>query len=169
MMAAPVAPTSTAATAPDPSAELGLATRAGPIVLGTDLRPEAAAPENRALDLAVSAGRPVVVVHAIDAARLRLPGGRFLQRIDQVRATRQSAAERLLERARARRIDARLLIWEGDPASCIVDAARAEGAALIVIGSHGRGRLGRAIAGSVSADVLAAADCPVHVVPVGRG
>jgi nucleotide-binding universal stress UspA family protein len=127
----------------------------GPILLGTDFGPVSAAAERAAIGQAV---------HAIDTRRLRLPGGRFLMRVDQAREARQRDAAALVERARALGVEATVLIWDGDPASCIIDAAQAEGAAQIVLGSHGRGRIGRAIAGSVSAAVRAQAGCPVAVV-----
>jgi nucleotide-binding universal stress UspA family protein len=136
----------------------------GPVVLGTDFGPVSARAEGVAIELARESGLPLVIVNAIDPGRLRLPGGRFLQRVDQVRAVRQRLADALLERARSRGVEALVLIWDGQPAVCITDAAAAESASTIVIGSHGRGRLGRAIAGSVSEAVRAAAPCPVHVV-----
>jgi nucleotide-binding universal stress UspA family protein len=139
----------------------------GPIVLGTDLEDVSIAPEEAAIALAAAEGRDLVIVHAIDLGRLRLPGGRFVRRIDQVRAARESELAAVVGRARAAGVDARALVWVGSAAECIVDAARAEGAARIMVGSHRRGRLGRLIAGSVAGDVLAAAPCRVDVVVPG--
>ena len=136
----------------------------GPILLGTDFGPVSAAAERAAIGQAGRDGVPLLAVHALDSGRLRLPGGRFLMRVDQARAARERDAAALVERARAYGVEARVLIWDGDPASCIVDAAQAEGATQIVLGSHGRGRIGRAIAGSVSAAVLERAACPVSVI-----
>lgn len=136
----------------------------GPILLATDFGPVSAAAERAAIGQAGRAGVPLLVVHAIDPGRLRLPGGRFRMRFDEARAVRERDAATLVERARALGVDARVLIWDGDPASCIVEAARGEGAARIVIGSHGRGRLGRTFAGSVSNRVARLAACPVEVV-----
>jgi nucleotide-binding universal stress UspA family protein len=136
----------------------------GPIVLGTDFGPVSAAAERTAIGRAGRAGVPLLAVHAIDAGRLRLPGGHFLMRVDQARAARERDAAAFVERARALGVDARVLIWDGDPATCIVEAAQAEGATQIVLGTHGRGRIGRAIAGSVSAEVQERAGCPVAVV-----
>jgi nucleotide-binding universal stress UspA family protein len=107
---------------------------------------------------------PLVIVHAIDPGRLRGPAGIFRQRIDQVRSSREAAARALVERVRSAGVEPQLLIWDGDPATCVLEAARAEGASRIVVGSHGRGRIGRAIAGSVSTELVERAACPVEVV-----
>jgi nucleotide-binding universal stress UspA family protein len=56
-----------------------------------------------------------------------------------------------------------LTTWALDPAEAIVDAARAQGCDLIVMGSHGRRGLSRLIAGSVTQAVLAYAPVPVMV------
>jgi nucleotide-binding universal stress UspA family protein len=136
----------------------------GPVVLGTEFGGVSAAAERFAIETARRDGVPLLIVHGIDPGRLRLPGGRFFQRVDQARAARQSDAMALMERVRQAGVEPQLLIWDGDPATCILDAARSEGASRIVIGSHGRGRIGRAIAGSVSATVASQADCPVDIV-----
>ncbi|MFJ8438791.1 universal stress protein [Kitasatospora griseola] len=54
----------------------------------------------------------------------------------------------------------------GAPAHALLAAA--EHAELVVVGAHGRGPLGRLVAGSVSSEVLHRAPCPVVVVPVVR-
>jgi nucleotide-binding universal stress UspA family protein len=62
-------------------------------------------------------------------------------------------------------------IVQGRTANSIVDAARAAGADLIVLGSHGRGALGSAVLGSVAAEVVEYATTPVLVVraaPISR-
>jgi len=52
----------------------------------------------------------------------------------------------------------------GEPRGVILDAARAWGADLIVLGSHGRRGLDRLLLGSVSESVAIHADCSVEVV-----
>lgn len=136
----------------------------GPIVLGTEFGVVSTAAERVAIRVASAAGVPLVVVHAIDPGRLRLPGGRFLLRVDQARSAREADGQAIIERVRAAGVRAHLLIWDGDPATCVLEAALAEGASRIVVGSHGRGRLGRAIVGSVSAAIAADAPCPVDIV-----
>jgi nucleotide-binding universal stress UspA family protein len=161
-MAGPVGSSSEARGA-DP-----LRASSGPVVLGTDFGAVSTAAERAAIRIAASHGVDLLVVHAIDPGRLRLSGGRWRERLDQARAARERDAAALVERARADGVRARVLIWNGDPATCVVDAAVAEGASRIVVGSHARGRIGRAIAGSVSAEVRGRATCPVEVVRAER-
>jgi len=52
----------------------------------------------------------------------------------------------------------------GDAREVLVDAAKAEGADLIVVGSHGRTGLAKLVLGSVAAHVVAHAPCNVLVV-----
>lgn len=60
-----------------------------------------------------------------------------------------------------RRVERRLVA--GRPATCIVDEAAAWEADLIVVGSRGLGRLSTMLLGSVSAEVVDHAPCPVLV------
>jgi nucleotide-binding universal stress UspA family protein len=55
----------------------------------------------------------------------------------------------------------------GSPADRIVAIADEENAALLVIGSRGRGDMRSALLGSVSHSVLSKATCPVVIVPAG--
>lgn len=65
--------------------------------------------------------------------------------------------------------DAERLVLQGDPAARLVEAAGSTGAALLVVGSRGRGAWRAAVLGSVSSEVARAAPCPVVVVPRGAG
>lgn len=134
------------------------------VLLATDLGPASAHAADRALDLAARLSAPLLIVSVIDPLRLRLPGGRFATRVDQVRASREAAAQELVARGRERGVPATFLIWEGEPGESIVAAAEAERAELIVVGSHGRGGVGRLLMGSVSEYVVRHAACPVLVV-----
>lgn len=70
-------------------------------------------------------------------------------------------------RVRDLRVETR--IAEGDPAVCILEAAREVGADMIVMGTHGRTGLGRLLMGSVAEEVLRKAPCPVMTVKSGDG
>ncbi|MEW5726845.1 MAG: universal stress protein [Pseudomonadota bacterium] len=56
------------------------------------------------------------------------------------------------------------VVERGEPHHVIIDTARAKGADLIVMGSHGRTGLGRLLLGSNSERVIGQATCPVLVV-----
>jgi nucleotide-binding universal stress UspA family protein len=141
--------------------------KVGKLLLATDLSPASSAATEQAFELAAQLGAPLLVVSVIDPGQLRLPGGRFGQRVDQVRAQRELVAQDLVERGRRIGVMVTFLIWEGDPGESIVEAARAERADLIVVGSHGRSGVGRALIGSVSDHVVRHAPCPVLVVRQG--
>jgi nucleotide-binding universal stress UspA family protein len=55
----------------------------------------------------------------------------------------------------------------GPPAARVLEVCEAEGAAFVVLGSRGRGRVKAAVLGSVSHEVAARSPCPVVVVPAG--
>jgi nucleotide-binding universal stress UspA family protein len=55
-------------------------------------------------------------------------------------------------------------LLEGSPVAEIVRVARERGADYVVIGTHGRGRFGQLIVGSVAAGVARSAPCPVVTV-----
>ncbi|HET7726723.1 MAG TPA: universal stress protein [Candidatus Limnocylindrales bacterium] len=134
------------------------------VLLATDLTAASIAATDEAFALAARLGATLLVVSVIDPGSLRLPGGRWAERVDQVRARREAAAEQLVERGRAMGVPVQCLVWVGEPGESIVEAADAEGADLILVGSHGRSGVGRVLLGSVSDFVVRHANCPVLVV-----
>ena len=77
-----------------------------------------------------------------------------------LRAELESIAESL-----PRELRAQVVIADGEPAATLID--RTGTLSLLVMGSHGRGPIRRALLGSVSASVLRDPPCPVLVVPHG--
>jgi nucleotide-binding universal stress UspA family protein len=134
------------------------------VLLAVD--PTAASP--RATAAAIAAARDgradLVVLSVVEPRHLRLPGG-WSRRVDQERDRLASGAQTIVRRARDVGVGATYLIWEGDPAEAILDAAGSEGADLIVLGSRGRTDLRRLLLGSVSSEVARRATCRVEVVP----
>jgi nucleotide-binding universal stress UspA family protein len=135
------------------------------LMLATDLSSVSEHAAERAIALAVEQHAELIVLSVVDPKGLRLPGGRFLRRIDQERTQVESRAQALVLRARAAGAKATFLVWEGDPAETILSASESEAADVIVLGSHERGRLGRLMLGSVSGRVSDEAHCEVLVVP----
>ena len=89
--------------------------------------------------------------------------------VEQLEAQRRQAAMFLTEAAEridgvAKGVEVTTKILEGSPKDVIVDEAREWGADLIVVGSHGYGRLRRMVLGSVAGAVVANAPCSVQVV-----
>ncbi len=134
------------------------------VLLATDLSAASARATEEALELAARLGASLLAVSVIDPRQLRLPGGPFGVRIDQVRAEREQQAQLLVARGRSVGVAVNFLIWEGEPGESIVEAAEAENVDLIVVGSHGRGSVGRFLIGSVSDHVVRHASVPVLVV-----
>ena len=56
--------------------------------------------QSEAFDLAGRLGARLLVVSVIDPGSLKLPGGRFRARVDQVRERREQLAQALVERGR---------------------------------------------------------------------
>jgi nucleotide-binding universal stress UspA family protein len=159
------------ASSPRPSANGAMAGDNGAsagirrVLLATDLSSASERAADEAIRLAVASGAQLVVLSVIDPRRLRLPGGKFLRRVDQERARIETGVQMLVSRARAAGARATFLVWEGDPAESILAASESENADAIVLGSHGRGILGRFVLGSTSARVSDEARCRVVVVP----
>lgn len=168
MMVAESRPAPSPTAAPGPLPDVRPADRDGRIrriLLATDLGSASDLATDWAFDLAGSHGAALLVLSIIDEADLASAGSAGgPPRWDQIRDDRQVSAQRLVNLGRATGIDVQFLVWTGDPAESILAAAASESADLVVVGSHGRGRLGRLLLGSVSEAVTRRAPCPVLVV-----
>jgi len=135
------------------------------ILVAVDASPVAARASDVATDLARSLGAEVALLHAIDPSLGVAPqGGASAAELIALAA---EEGKRLLARFSQR---AALqpppleFVPVGKPAGEIVKAAKEWPADLIVIGSHGRGGVGRVVLGSVAEAVMRHAPCPVLVV-----
>ena len=134
------------------------------ILLATDLSEASEAATRQAIDMARDLGANLLIVSVIDPAMRGAPGGR-VERMDQRRAAREISGPAARASAAGKAgVPVSFLVWEGEPGPAIVDAAQSEGADLIVVGSHGRGRVGRFLIGSVSDHVIRHAAAPVLIV-----
>ena len=115
------------------------------------------------MDLARDLHASLLIVSVIESGSGQRAGPR-VQRMDQLRASRELAAQAVVVRGREAGVLATFLVWEGEPGPAIVEAAVAEQVDMIVVGSHGRGAVGRLLLGSVSDHVIRNATAPVLVV-----
>jgi nucleotide-binding universal stress UspA family protein len=147
------------------------ATDDGRVVVGVDDSEQAAAALRWALSEGVLRRATVEVVHAWQPPVSALPFGATL-----VIPVEDSAIDEAARAAVDEMVDAALAemdeqppevlrtILPGGPATTLVDVA--EGAAMLVVGSHGRSGLSRLVLGSVAMACVNHATCPVVVIRV---
>ena len=139
------------------------------VLLATDLSPASERAADEAIRLAVESAAQLVVLSVIDPRHLRHPGGLIVRRVDQERARIEAGVQQLVARAQGAGASATFLVWEGDAAEVILAAAEAEDVDAIVLGSHGRGSLGRFVLGSTSTRVSRQATRRVVIVEGRNG
>lgn len=139
------------------------------IVVGVDGSPESEAAVDWAAAEAVLHKVGLTLVHVLPGTtvhtlyemsvaddlkeRAAQRGREFLSRATMIAAQVATGAES---------IPIREQVCEGNPVSAMVDLSR--DAQMLVVGSRGLGRIGRALLGSVSSGVLDHAECPVAVI-----
>ena len=133
------------------------------ILLATDLSTASEGASEQALQLSQDLRADLLVVSVIDSESI-LPVGPSSARMDQRRAAREAVAQAIVVNGRRAGVKVNFLVWEGEPGPAIVEAAIAEDADLVVVGTHGRSRVGRMVLGSVSDHVVRHAPCPILIV-----
>lgn len=119
-----------------------------------------------ALDLAEKLGAGVTVVHAYEYPVLSYPEGPVItgDLLRQIQEAARTALRGVVSRARRPAVPIEATLREGPVWSEILGAAKDANADLIVIGTHGRRGLSRALLGSVAEKVVRTAPCPVLTV-----
>lgn len=143
----------------------GRVSEGGSVVVGIEDDGTMDAPLDVAAAEAVRRGVPLNLVHAWSIpATLGVDFGAAVP-FDALIEAHEEILARALERVRSAYpgVTATTALVQGAAAPALVDAA-AE-AALLVVGTHGRGAVAGLILGSVSHDVLLNMPCPVIVVP----
>lgn len=139
------------------------------IVHATDFSAASRPAFARALDIARTSRAQLLIVHVLPVLPLIPDAYVAATTYDQLLRTQRESAQRQLHRlvrkakARGARASA-ILIAVGVPAERIVRLAKAKRADVIVMGTHGRTGLTRALLGSVATRVIATAGCPVLTV-----
>ena len=118
--------------------------------------------------LAGMSGAELVLTHVLTEAPLFREGPFIMPKVREVFEAARSFADAALgewvAKARAEGLSARAALRTGVAYQEIVTLATDERADLIVIGTHGRGGLNRALLGSVADRVIRLAPCPVLTV-----
>jgi nucleotide-binding universal stress UspA family protein len=136
------------------------------IVWATDGSPTAALALPYALGLAAPDEAKLVVVHAREIMVGRVGGYPVLADESELRATIHQQVEELQSDG----IDATYVVRTctvGHAARTIAEVAGEVGADLIVVGTHGYGRVANLILGSTTQGLIHAGVCPVLAVPTG--
>jgi nucleotide-binding universal stress UspA family protein len=132
------------------------------ILLATDLTASSREATDRAIDLATRLEARLLIVNVLE--KRRLSGSGSHDRVDQARLERESHLVKVVREARDAGVTAEFMVWDGEPGAAIAEAAGAEHADLVVIGTRGRSGAERMLLGSVSDHVVRNAECPVLVV-----
>ena len=138
------------------------------IVVPTDFSSCADAAWELARRLAAAHGAELVLVYAVSDAPLwgeGMFGGSQVQRVlESARKWAEDELERRVQEARNAGLAARAVVRTGPAWQEIVALATDERADLLVIGTHGRGGVPRAMLGSVADRMVRLAPCPVLTV-----
>ena len=136
------------------------------IVLGTDGSPGAGHATREAVELARETGWPLRIVAAWSVSSLGLSAGPVMA--PDFAAVAKEAAQAALDaavgEAEGAGVGVITYLRHGEAAAELCNVAELMGDTVIVVGSHGRGALGRAMLGSVSTKLVHSAPCPVLVV-----
>ena len=138
------------------------------ILVGTDFSEPSDAARRTAIELARRLGAELEIVHveeplpAYAFSEGALPDLPRLQ--EEVRSWAEREVEQQAKEARAAGVPVTTAVLLGTPANAIVEAARTDGADLIVVGTHGRTGFERILLGSVAERVVRTASCPVLTV-----
>jgi nucleotide-binding universal stress UspA family protein len=132
------------------------------VLLALDLGASSIRAADEAIALAADQGAVLLILSVVPSRDL--PRLRHDHR-DSQRQRRDGAAREIVARAAAKGVTATSVIWYGEPAAAILDAAWSERADVVVLGSRKRMDLGRLLLGSVSSQVAGEANCQVVVVP----
>jgi nucleotide-binding universal stress UspA family protein len=139
----------------------------GTILAATDLGPASRVSVDWAAKLAIALGAKIVIAHAFDLPVVGLPDASIIvgaSAASRMLDAAQAALDREVERVRSDAPSAEGILKQGDPREAIPALATEIGAGLIVVGSHGRRGVVRAMVGSVAEGILRTSSVPVAVV-----
>ena len=135
------------------------------IMLAVDGSEQATWAAQAAAGLAEPLGAEIVLVHVMNTEAVGASELAFTEA--EMLATLRRNADAIFATARAEiplNVRVQRLLREGDPAKEIIASAVEWDADLVVMGTHGRGRLGTFLLGSTAEAVIRGSPCPVATV-----
>lgn len=140
------------------------------IMVPTDFGDASEAAIEYALDLAKALGGEVVLMHSFEIPAVGFPDGALVataEMTNRVLEGAQIGLERQVSSYEGRGVPLRTVIKQGDAWRTVIATAEELGADLIVMGTHGRKGLPRALLGSVAEKVVRTAHVPVLTIHAG--
>jgi nucleotide-binding universal stress UspA family protein len=120
-----------------------------------------------AVDFAKKVGAKITVMHAYELPVYGFPDGALVATADVAARILQSAQAGLtaaIEKHKGAGVEMTAVLRDGPPADEVAAVAKKSHADLVILGTHGRRGLRRAIMGSVAEEVIRACECPVLTV-----
>lgn len=120
-----------------------------------------------AVDLAKALGAELVVMHAYEIPMIGFPDGALVATAElasRVLEGANSGLKKAVEMHAKGGVPLRSIVKQGPSWQTIIETATELGAGMIVMGTHGRHGLPRALLGSVAEKVVRSAHCPVLTV-----
>lgn len=137
------------------------------ILVPTDFSDSSGSALAYAVKLAKSLGAELVVLHTYELPMIGFPDGTLVATAEltsRVLEGARVALDAAVAKHAGAGVSLRTLVKQGESWRTIVDTAPEVGAGLIVMGTHGRSGLPRALLGSVAEKVVRMATCPVLTV-----
>lgn len=142
------------------------------ILVPTDFSEAAQTALDYAADLAEKLGSKVHVVHAFELPLVGFPDGTMTitaEMAARITVAAQKALDDAVAKHKKRRVELLTSLVQGDPRDAVLTKANEIGADLIVMGTHGRRGIARALIGSVAESVVRTSPIPVLTLRGERG
>ena len=137
------------------------------ILVATDFNPPSQAAVAYAVSLAQKLGAKVHVVHAFELPLVGFPDGVLTvtaEMAGRILDAAQTALNKIVAEYEKQGVKLETSLEQADPREGVLQAAKKFGADLIVMGTHGRRGIARALIGSVTEAVVRTSPVPVLTV-----
>lgn len=135
------------------------------ILVPTDFSESARHAQTYGTSFALEYRAELVVLHVVETIAVGYASDLFpvpmAEVYQEISGHARAELEKLVEQARRAGVAARELLVQGKPSEEIIRVAREETVDMIVLGTHGRGLLDKALFGSTTERVVRRAPCPV--------